>query len=349
MAKPKKKLLPKNFEEMLKDGDLDRLKGVFDACDVNARGGAGKQTALAFNDCPDELTRWLVAHGIDLSATDTWGNTALHQRARHNRRDIKVLLELDADIHHAGGSCGTPLHSAADSCSAHNAKLLIEYGARVDAHNRHGLTPLEYALQRAHNARLPQLVAVCEVLLAAGAERSPRVQGFVEKIGQTFEFHRAGFNQELVTEASAALDRLYVLFDVSPVARRLMHDGISPIVLRATTWQAQHKELWQLLVPSKGPAATVQGEVIRISGKIGDEIMRNGGANWDADYRKMADTILVLLRGGNALSVSELTEASAIVAQGKFADGYDRIAELAVEWVRKNPMPVELGLPAYQL
>ncbi|WP_116812981.1 ankyrin repeat domain-containing protein [Steroidobacter cummioxidans] len=341
-------MLPKDFEGMLKEGDLDKLKGVFEVCDVNARGGAGKHTALAFNDCPDELARWLVERGIDLSATDTWGNTALHERARHYRKDVKGLLELGADVHHAGPSCGTPLHAAADSCSVHNARLLIEHGAKVDARNRDGLSPLEYALKRAHNARLPELAALCDVLLAAGADRSARTKELIERIGQTFEFHRAGFNQEAVSEASAALDHLYELFDVLPVARRRMHDGSSPIVPCPATWPVQHDELWQLLVPSKGPAATAQGEVIRISGKIGDEISRNGGVNWDADYQKMAEAFLALIAEGSALSAPELAEIAGIVAEGKHMDRYERLAELAVEWVKRNPTPADLGVPAYR-
>ena len=83
MAKPKKKLLPKNFEELLQQGDIDTLKAVFASCDVNARGGYTKQSALAYNDCPDELARWLVAQGADPMAEDSYGETPLHARARH--------------------------------------------------------------------------------------------------------------------------------------------------------------------------------------------------------------------------------------------------------------------------
>lgn len=347
MPKAKKKLLPKDFEALLKEGNLDRLKAVFDTCDVNARGGPGKYTALSMSDCPDELARWLVAQGADLSAADTYGNTALHRRARHYRKDVRTLLDLGADVH-AVASCGTPLHDAADACSVHNVRLLIEYGAEVNARNREGLTPLEYVLQRCHNARLPQMADVCELLLSSGAARSPRQQEFVGKIGQTFEFHRAGFNREMVDAASAALDRLYVLFEVSPAPRRLVHDGISPIVARAATWQAQHDELWNLLVPSKGAAATVQGEVVRIAGRIADEMYRNGGANWDADYRKMADAFVEFLRKGNALSATELADAASVMAAVKRLDSHGRLAQLAVEWVRKNPNPMALEPPAYR-
>ena len=33
-------------------------------------------------------------------------------------------------------------------------------------------------------------------------------------------------------EATAGLDRLYRIFDVSPVAARVVHDGVSPIVVK---------------------------------------------------------------------------------------------------------------------
>jgi hypothetical protein len=105
------------------------------------------------------------------------------------------------------------------------------------------------------------------------------MKAFVQRIGENFEFHRAGFNPESVEATSAALDRLYALFGVPPVPRRMMHDGRSPIVAKSARWQDQQQELWALLVPSNGPAATVQGEVIRIAGRVADEIDRNGGAN----------------------------------------------------------------------
>jgi hypothetical protein len=74
-------------------------------------------------------------------------------------------------------------------------------------------------------------------------------------------------------------------------------------------------------VPSQGPAATVQGEVIRISGRIADELHRNGGTNWDADYKAMADAFLKHVQGGKPLSSPDLAEAAAIVAAVKRKTG----------------------------
>lgn len=349
MAKQKKKLLPKDFEEMLKEGDFLKLTSVFEICDINARGGYAKQTALAFDLCTDEFTRWLVANDADLSAADTWGNTPLHARTRSRRGSILALIELGADVNSGNASIGTPLHAAADSYNVPNARLLIEGGAQVDALNKEGYTPLELALQRCTNVNIEKMASLAELFLAKGASITPRMKGFVEEIGKRFEFHRSGFKPEMVDSASAALDRLYATFDARPVPHRMLHDGKSPIVVEAGTWQDQHQALWELLVPSAGHAATVQGEVIRISGRIAHELDGTGGVNWDADFRKMADAFLEHLQKGNSLSSSDLAAAGDLIASVKSKSGdVGRLAEMAVAWVLQNPIPINLDRPAYK-
>ena len=83
MAKTKKKQLPKDFEALLQKSDIAALKVLFEKYDVNARGGVFKQSALAFNQCPDNLAHWLVEQGADLAAIDSYGNTPLHSRSGH--------------------------------------------------------------------------------------------------------------------------------------------------------------------------------------------------------------------------------------------------------------------------
>jgi ankyrin repeat protein len=117
MAKTKKKMLPKDFEALLAAGNLDALKSVFDTHDVNARGGVFKQTALAFDQCPDELARWLHANGADLEAGDNYGDTPLISRAGNWRASVDVLLELGANVNAGENGRGTALHSAARSCN----------------------------------------------------------------------------------------------------------------------------------------------------------------------------------------------------------------------------------------
>jgi hypothetical protein len=349
-TRAKRKTLPKDFEEILATGDLARLQAVFEDCDVDARCRSSKRTALAFDECPEALARWLVAQGADLSAADTWGNTPLHSHARSWRGRVAVLIELGADVQAANASGGTPLHAAADAKHTENASLLILAGAKVDAKNKDGLTPLELALRGCTNAELDRMPAFVRVLLEGGAARTPAMKPMVERIGKTFEFVRQDFNAEKVGEASAGLDFLYATFDVPPVPRRQMHDATTPITVKATTWQKQHAELWGLLVPAKGPAKTVQGEIIRIAGRISDEWERNGGCNWDRDYDEMGRALLMHVGTGAALAPAEIEEIASIVRSLRKTGGAgnDRLAALAVGWVLKNPMPVPLLPPNYR-
>ena len=242
------------------------------------------------------------------------------------------------------------MHSAAISHNAKSASLLVQYGASVDKLNRDGLTPLEAALQSCSNMGIEPTAAISELLLGAGAKRTPQMKKFVARIGTDFEFHRSNYNPDSAEETSKALTKLYELFDVTPAPPRQMHDGKSPIHPKAKTWQQQHQELWQLLVPSSGNAETIQGEVIRISGKISHEIEGNGGCNWDKDFARMADAFLTLVGTGKALAPAELKELQSIVRDLEEQNAETRrIAELAVKWVIQNPDPVKLtGAQTYK-
>jgi hypothetical protein len=349
MGKKKRSTLPKDFREILDRGDIQEIRNVFEACDVNAVGDYEKQTAIAFDKVPDEVVRWLVANGADLSAKNTWGRSALHQRVGSRRSTIDVLLELGADVSATDSYGNTPLHSAADSHHAGSAQLLLNQGAKVSVINNEGLTPIELALRTCRNTDIENTVELVGLLLDSGAKKSESCNASVKSIGETFEFHRESFNKDSVEAVSNALNQLYKIFGVLPVPKRLKYDGKSPIVSRALTWQKQHEELWDLLVPSSGQASTVQGELIRISGRILDEIEGNGGANWDADFSRMADHFVKLLKLGTPLPSEDLEEANGIVKAIRKIDGRSsRLAQLAVAWVGENPTPVSLGKVDYK-
>lgn len=346
----KRKTLPKDFEDQLKRGDVEALKAALGNCLLEATGGYRKQTALAFNECPDELARWLVNSGADITAPDSYGETPLHSRAGHWKGNLGVLLDLGADPNSGDGSVGTPLHNAVGVGHAGNVRLLIERGARVDAINARGQTPLEYALQRCSNAGLERMADAARAMLDADAKITSAMREHVTKLGETFEFHRAGYNKETVGEASAALDLLYAMFGVEPVPRRAMHDGKSTIVAKSSSWDDQHQELWELLVPSSGAADTVQGEVVRLSGKIHHELHGNGGMNWDPDFKAMADAFMSHVASGKPLPKAELDEVAEIIkaVKRKDSDVTHRMCELAVRWVALNPKPVKLEQPDYR-
>jgi hypothetical protein len=346
VAKKKRKTLPENFEALLAAGDEAKLHAALEACEPNARGVLGRR-ALAFRGCSDDLARWLVARGAEVDAPDDYDATPLQSRIGHFG-SFEVLLELGADVHRVGGAFGTPLHTAAERNWKEAVVRLLAVGARVDALNQARQTPLEVALEQATNASLTEVLEVVKVLLEAGAKKRPGARAAVKRVGESFEFHREGFNKRLRPAASRALGELYALLDVEPVPKRVTQTGTSSIVPKGSTWGKRHQHLWKLLVPSRGAAKTVQGEVIRISGRIGDEIHRNGGCNWDDGYRAMGRAFLEHIQTGAPLPTGDVKTVRQILRRQPKDDETDTLAKLAVRWVELNPEPLALPKPAYR-
>ena len=106
-------------------------------------------------------------------------------------------------------------------------------------------------------------------------------------------------------------------------------------------------------MPPQGHAKTVQGEVIRIAGRVRSEFYRNGGANWDREYRAMLNALIRHLGSHNAISDDDLARAKEIAhsinGKGDFdEDILDELALLALTWVKHNLEPVTLTTPAYK-
>ncbi|WP_041540800.1 ankyrin repeat domain-containing protein [Catenulispora acidiphila] len=341
----KKKRLPKDFDTTLRSGDLDAMKAVFATTELDARQGADGPTALGVRAIPPELVAWLVAEGADVEATDAFHRTALWQHA-YMGNDVVVAALLDA-----GADIQAPkqpaLHAAALGIMPTTVRLLFERGA-----DRLVLTggALQSGLQRCTNSQLPRMAEVAEAFLQHGTPITATMRERVAAIGKNFEFFRADFNPDHLAETEAGLNRLYDLFDVAPAVRRRTHDGTSPITATATAWDDRHQELWDLLVPGKGPAATAQGEAIRITGRLDHEVLGNGGMNWDLDFRHMVRALPTLLASGIPLPESQLTEATTLAQnfrRNSPEEHIQRLSELAVTWVLANPDPLPVPEPAY--
>lgn len=349
----KRKTLPKNFDELIKENNIENLKKVFETCELDARGGFGKATALSFFNIPDELVVWLVENGANIEAVDDYERTALHQHTMALSDKVTAFLELGANINAVDKYGNTPLHFAAGSSfNISSVKKLIEYGADANVLNAEKQTPLERALSRANNLDMVNLVEISKILLK-NTKITQKMQDNIIRIGENFEFHRENFNKDYLLETDEALNKLYELYKVPPVKKRIIHDGVSPIIVSGTTWQKQFEELWELLIPSNGSAQTMQGEVVRISGKVRDEIYRNGGGNWNIDFKKMLDAFLVHLASHNALSADELEKATLLakdIRQNGDAETEELnyLCELANKWVLLNPTPIQLDKPNYK-
>ena len=349
MAK-KKKTLPANFYELIEAKDLDALKAVFNECELNAYDRHSfKKPALSFYEIPLELMDWLIAQGADINVKDEYDCTPLHYHVQVNNVErVALLLERGADIEAQDKYKNTPLHFAEYNAEA--AQLLIEKGADINAKDDRGNTPLERMLSRLRNAYIEKAAKTAELYLKAGLKPTKFAKEQITRIGEEFEFHRNNFNPEYLEETHAGLQQLYKLFGVPPVPRRIQHDGKSPIVLTGNTWEERFEQAWTLLVPSSGSATTMQGEVVRIAGRVNDELLRNTMGNWDKEYRKMLTAISGYLQQGNSLSENELTEVADIQKHILEDDGTgtQRLCELATVWVVQNPKPIALGKVNYK-
>ena len=353
MAK-KRVTLPKEFKDLMDEGDIEALKAVYDRCELTAHDGRFSLcTPLHMGGVPDELVIWLVEKGLDINVPDYYGATPLYRQATMGRETVKLLLELGADIGKPNTYGETPLHVAAEFFHPKTVKLLIDKGADVNAKNDMGRTPLASVLMVCGGIYIAQTAEIVSMLLDAGAKKTPTMKEKVENIGKDFEFHRESIHPDYIEGADKGLARLYELFDVKPVAKRITHDGVSPILVKEGSWEEQYEELWSFLIPSSGAAKTVQGEVIRIPGRVRDELDRNGGVNWDRNYRKMLQAMPHYLSLGTPLSDNDLEETKQLISQiyGKdFNDSLrlDRLCQLSLAWIEQNPEPLPLEEPSYK-
>ncbi|ATA89897.1 hypothetical protein CGC58_09270 [Capnocytophaga stomatis] len=351
MAK-KRATLPSDIYKILEDKDFETFQKIFEKCDINAyERDYIKRPALCFYDIPVEWMQWLIENGANIEATDSYGRTALWYHSSVNNVEIvSTLLALGANIHTSDTYKNGVLHAASGRFEV--TKLLVEREADIFAKNDRGFTPLQEMLSRCQNADIPKVAKSAALLLKSGEKITKFTKEQVVRIGKNFEFHRERFNPEFLEETENGLEELYKLFDVQPVAKRIQHDGTSPIIVPDNDFEKQFEYLWDFLVPSSGSSKTIQGEVIRISGKIRDEILRNGAGNWDKHFKKMLSSMIDYFQKGNPLqetSMEKAKELKTLLYEGD-DDGENsfELAKLAVLWVTQNPKPIILEKVEYK-
>lgn len=119
------------------------------------------------------LVEALIARGVDLTARNADGDTALHLAARQvNNVDIATrLLEAGSDIDSVGGGGATALHHAARSADEDMVQVLLQWNADVLVRDSSQRTPLQWAEQNVHHDTARVLINH-----TADTEASSRVQ-----------------------------------------------------------------------------------------------------------------------------------------------------------------------------
>jgi hypothetical protein len=338
--------LPPNFKDIIDSGDFKAFKNVFDKCEITAT-NRGKTTSNAFsyeNLTPKHI-QFLVEQGLEINADCGFGHSAIFFHS-DNKENLRCLIENGADINYVDIWGYTALSSACSSCKAIAVKNLLEANASIKvAEENKKASLLDVTLMHCANALIVDALEISKTLIKKGCTPTNNTKDFVREIGKRFEFCRGSFNKEYVDAYSEALNDLYELFDVEPVPRISKHDGKSPIKVNSVQWQDQFNELWYMLVPASGKAEILQGEMIRIVGRLSHEILDNGGINWYKRYDKLRRELLDYLNLDSKLN-KKLTNEACKILEGITASSNEasiyRLTEIIVKWVLENPEPIAL-------
>lgn len=341
------KKLPREIEDFLKAGNIEELKNVFSKCDPNAVTYNNGYNIFSMMPMPREFAFWAKEQGADINFKDCYGRTPIFEIVRRDG-DVKLLIELGADIEAADEDGDTPLHVAAARGKKKAARTLLKAGAKVDAESKdiggYGhFTPLETVLYKP-DSNCTKKYDICKLLLDHGARMTERSRRFVSAFSETFHRHILGKkDSKYLKNQAMALENLCKLFDVEMLLESSFHDGVSPIIVTNVGGGGFENNFWELfdfIVPPRGRAQTAQGEVIRIAGRVRHELLCNGGMNWDEDYRKMLHTFGEYFRLTNP-SGEPNKYIEEIIDALKDGDVNDlmiwRICYNAFYWVVNNP------------
>lgn len=346
MAK-KRKTLPKEMCALLEQGDIEALKNQFLRCEPNATtSNKYGSNIFSLTPLPREFAFWAKEQGADVNFKDYYEKTPIFEHSSMWNGDVPLLLELGADVNVTDHFGVTPLHLASLYGRVDAVEALLNAGINVNVKSGRidwpgYMTPLEKTL---HQNRLPyeKLLEICVILLNHGGEITDRAREFLLQSAEEFQRMKRGIkDQAFLCSQTENLQKLYKIFDVEPVAEKIFHDGVSPICVPEQSESKVFQWIWDYLVPPSGKAQTAQGEAIRIAGRVNNEIMANGGANWDREYRKMLRILPEYFRLGKPLKDEDILQIEKITRL--LQDGRDTgeltisLCDYAVAWIRKNP------------
>ena len=351
----KRKTLPKEIGGLLESGNIEAIKEQLSRCEPNALTSVKYGSNIfSLSPLPREIALWAKEQGADVNFKDYYNKTPIFSQAAAWRGDVQLLIDLGAKVDVADDFGVTPLHLAALYGRLDAVRALLDAGVDVNVKSgqhdgRYGYqTPLEKTLAQ---DRLPyqELLAMCTLLLDRGAEITGCCREYLRRSAEQFQRDKRGIKDPaFLRSQTEGMEKLYRLFDVAPAGEVPFHDGVSPILVTETGEEAQFRQLWDFLVPPNGRAQTAQGEIIRIAGRIENELMGNGGINWDEDFRKMLRAFPQYVRLGNAFSQDDIQAAEALTSLLTAAGDAGRIDDFlckalcacAVAWVQQNPEPL---------
>jgi len=136
------------MRELLEQGvDLSRPVLVGEEYDLEEPDEVSILFYAIRSDASLEAIEMLLEFGVDLRSGDDNGVSALDTAIKFRRHDvIELCLDRGLDINESRRRSGiTPLMLASCFNSTETAALLLEYGADINAVDRSGMSPKDYA------------------------------------------------------------------------------------------------------------------------------------------------------------------------------------------------------------
>jgi len=108
--------------------------------------------AAVTSESATEIVRQLLAHGIDATREDAYGQSPVYFAVKAGRLDlVQLLLDSEArEVNHLDFLDHTPLSYAAMTGREEVAKLLLAKGADADHADQDGLSARDWALENGH-------------------------------------------------------------------------------------------------------------------------------------------------------------------------------------------------------
>ncbi|KAK2865973.1 hypothetical protein Q7C36_002029 [Tachysurus vachellii] len=135
--------------EACRRGDLERVKKLLTAENVNSRDTAGrKSTPLHFSSGfgRRDVVSYLLQHGANVHARDDGGLVSLHNACSFGHAEVvDLLLQHGADPNSRDNWNYTPLHEAAIKGKIDVCIVLLQHGAEPSVRNTDGRTALDLA------------------------------------------------------------------------------------------------------------------------------------------------------------------------------------------------------------
>ena len=270
---------------------------------------------------------------------------------------VQFLIDQGADVNAVeSGEKYTALHFAARDQRLEIVETLLGAGAKADVRDAKGKTPLRHCLSRkdrnpaivemlqAREAKTKKSTASKTASKAAAAtnKKVKKKSKRLSPLAQKAKVHRAG-----ASESSGESSKLKA--QPAGVGSKRKATSQASIAFDRD-WKVEFNRLWKTLVPRRGPARTLQGEIIRLTGRLSDEAFRNGNINWKEDYENAWKFVGQTLHDKKVFPppvLAEITRHVRWILRHKTTipteiagSPYDELTRRAVEWCLAHPRPV---------